>query len=195
MNKATHRIIWNYTKMNPFLGYAELRQEAEVARLEAAGTWQEGSLANLDTYTNRAIVLRLYIFTMRQRSPVSAGASRLARKLAGVVRVCFHTGSESNVRGGERREPALNRQSLADCTLGEGSIERRLDMARASAAIRRLIDEQPDGWLAKDVLLGERKPREVADELGIKPRVVRRAVRLVKQALAEAPELRAYAEG
>lgn len=194
MNRTAHRIIWNYSRMNEFLGYAEMRQEAEVARLEALGTWREDGGANADTYANRAVALRLSLYTIKQRSPVSAGASGIARKLAGIVRVYFDTGRENHVMAKrDHREPVANRSALADRMVADASIERRLDMARASAAIRRLINSHPDGWLAKDVLLGERKPGEVAAEMGIRRRDVSRAVRTVKQALAQAPELQIYA--
>jgi hypothetical protein len=195
VNRTTHKIIWNYTRFNNWLGYMDLQQEASLAALQASLTWSPFGGANLDTYTNRAIALSLRRYTVLQRSPVSAGAQAVERKLAGVFYVSFDTGHEKPVYAGDRRERRANRAALDEMLKHESTIEHRIDMARATAAIRRLIDEHPDGWLAKDVLLGERKARDVAHELGIPSREVRRAARLVKRALASAPELAAFAGG
>ena len=72
--------------------------------------------------------------------------------------------------------------------------EERVDRHRVSNIITRMLALLPGGDLAGEVLLGERKPAEVAVARRVPVRDVYQAVRDAKKRLGRSRQLRAYAE-
>jgi DNA-directed RNA polymerase specialized sigma24 family protein len=163
-------IARRYGRLVAWLDARELEQEAAVAMLEAQRTWRAGGGANLATYQTRAVVFRLKRFVDRERSPVSASTNYVPN-LRGLVR--------ADVR-------AIDDEIAPHTTL---RIEDHLDLQRAADELRAIMAMQSDG--AREVLLGETKPAQVAHDLGLPVATVYRQTQAARLALTESPRLRA----
>ena len=170
VHKMARSIIWGYARRNPWIGIDELAQEAALAALEARRSYDPEKGASEDTYANFAVRCRLYQFIRRQRVPVTAGSSNLAQKLDGLQRVGV--------------------KELYYLWADYDDRDRGIDMKRAAAAIRKLLDSMPEGDVAREVLLGEKKPREVAERRRLGVQRVRKIVREAKYIIGECEQIR-----
>jgi hypothetical protein len=161
---SVRAVCANYARRAAWLDARELQQEAAVAMIEASRTWKPGG-APLGSYQASAVAKRLGRYLAASRAPVS-----LHRTESSAVAVPLG-------RDG-RDSPDVAKASAREWS----SPDSRLDLARAAEEVRRLLwGKHP---VAAAVLLDERTPAEVADELRVTPLTVYRAVCAAKRALA-----------
>ena len=172
MIDATNAIVRNYAFLCGWLEAQDLRQQAELAKLEAAKTWKDGS-APLEGW--QAVVMRrsLWAYTRQNRAPITASINRLNK-----LDVCR----------------SVDLEHARSVPTEVATPEERLDRHRFAKIITRILALLPGGDLASEVLLEERKPAEVAQSRRVPVREVYQATREARQALQGDRRLRAYAE-
>ena len=171
MKDATIAIVRNYSYLCGWLEVQELRQQAELAKLEAARTWRPG-LAPLEAYQSKAMTFSLWLYVRTARAPVYA-SRHCIRELDACKRADLFSAREGC-------EPVVPPE---EC----------IDRHRVKNLITRMLALLPRGDLAGEVLLGERKPAEVAETRRVPVREVYQAVRDAKKRLAGSRRLREYA--
>ena len=77
MKDATTAIVRNYSFLCGWLEIQEMRQEAELAKLEAARTWKPDR-APLEAWQAQAMTGALWLYVRRARSPVYASRHCIA---------------------------------------------------------------------------------------------------------------------
>lgn len=174
MRDATKAIVRNYHRLCRWLDIRDLIQEAEVAKLEAAQTYETGGPPP-EAYNARAMAFSVRRYVMKARAPVSGSSHENALQALGGTRAC-------------------DLQALRSNAGDSGQYERHVDMARAAKIVHSVLNLLEDGQLAGEVLLHERKSAEVAKAYRVPVRTVYRAARAARVALAEQPTLRAYGE-
>ena len=170
--------IRSYSMRNPWLDSRDLEQEAAVAALEASRAWRSDGGASRDWYEARAVALALSRFVAEQRAPVSLPkAQRDGWKAATAAQR-----APLVVQGpsGQSEAPDVARVAADGFT----PPEEMLDLARASVAIRSLLDRQSEA--ARAVLLGEEKYADVAKRMGRSLRSVSAETLRAQQALRRA---------
>ena len=173
MKDATKAILNHYLWTCPWVDRDDLAQEAELAKLEAARHWKPTG-APLEAYQATAMAHTLRRYTWDFRWPVYAPVRHLDLNRFDLRKV-------SLVKTG--RMPGTDEPA-----------DVRLDSNRAVEMVRTALALLHCGDLAADVLLGERKPAEVARARRVPVAKVYRAARDAKRALRESKELRAFVE-
>jgi len=171
MRDATNAIVNNYSHLCGWLEAQELRQEAEIAKLEAARTWKPDG-APIEAYQAKAMTGALWLYVHRARAPVYAS------------RHCIHD------------LDACKRATLLDARTVPESVaapEERIDRHRVANLITRMLALLPGGDLASEVLLEEHKPAAVAARRQVPVKDVYQAVQDAKKRLARSRRLRDYA--
>jgi hypothetical protein len=171
MRDATTAIVRNYSYLCGWLEVQELRQQAELAKLEAARTWKPG-LAPLEALQATTMKYALLDYVIRARVPVYA-----SRHCVAELDAC-------------ERVDLLAAREVCDPVVPP---EERIDHHRVKNLITRMLALLPRGNLAGEVLLGERKPAEVAVARKVPVRAIYQAVRDAKRTLARSRRLREYA--
>jgi hypothetical protein len=174
MKDATNAIVRNYSALTGWLEAQELRQQAELAKLEAARTWKPGG-DPLVACQNKAMTWALWRYVRQERAPVHANLGHRSGVLA--------------LDGCHRVDLLAARGTPAS---GE-SYEERSDRRRLSNIITRMLALMPSGNLAGEVLLAERKPAEVAQARKVPVRAVYQAVQDAKRTLVQDRTLRQFA--
>jgi DNA-directed RNA polymerase specialized sigma24 family protein len=173
MKDATNAIVRNYSALTGWLEAQELRQQAELAKLEVARTWKPGG-APLVACQNAAMKWALWRYVRWARGPVYANLGHRAGTEA--LDAC-------------RSVDLLALRGQPD--IGD-SHEDHLDKRRMANIITRMLALMPSGELAGEVLLGERKPAEVAQERKVPVREVYQAVQDAKRKLKGSRRLRQF---
>lgn len=168
----------------------ELRAVAALAIVDAMRIVQpEGDVHG---YLWRAAVVACRNALLRASAPVSASKNDLD-SLRGLRRASLsHLGTTGSVvvpgdGGGEVRiqtRPHESREVRADEALDTARWE-----ARTESRLRLVLERVPGSGEARAVLLEERRPRDVADELGTAVRNVYRAARRAREAISADLEL------
>jgi len=171
MKDATTAIVRNYSFLCGWLEIQELRQQAELAKLEAARTWKPDG-APLEACQAKAMTGALWLYVRKARAPVYASR---------------HCISELD---GCKREVL---RSIDHVPLPAEPAEAHLDRHRVANLITRMLALLPGGDLAGEVLLEERKPAEVAKLRKVPVRDVYQAVQDAKKRLGRSRQLREYA--
>lgn len=175
------RVVLNYARRNEWIDLHDLEHEASVASLEARRSWRPDGGMSRNIWEARLVGLALSRFVAEQRVPVSLpkykGDSWQAA--AGATGVALHV---TGAAGVERERPDVARVSAE----AYESPEERLDLARASLAIRSVLDQHSEA--ARAVLLGEEKSAAVAERLSVPTREVyeqtARAMRALRAAFS-----------
>jgi hypothetical protein len=175
MKDATTAIVRNYAALTPWLEVQELRQQAELAKAETSSTWKPGG-APLVACQNKSVTWALWRHVRLERSPVHANLGHRE----GVI--------------------ALDSCSRVDLVAARNvsaqvlPVEEHVDRRHLANLITRMLALLPMGDLAGEVLLGERKPAEVAQERRVPVLAVYRAVRDAKRTLGRSQRLQRFAE-
>ena len=171
MKDATTAIVRNYAHLCGWLEVQELRQQAELAKLEAIRTWKAGG-APLEAWQAKAMTYSLWLYVRTARAQVYAS------------RHCIHDLDACH------RADLVSAHNAPAFGVPE---EERIDRHRVKNLITRMLALLPRGDLAGEVLLGERKPAEVAETRRVPVREVYRAVRDAKRTLVKSRQLQEYA--
>ena len=171
MKDATTAIVRNYGYLCGWLEAKELRQQAELAKLETLRKWKPGG-APLESYQAQVMAYSLWLYVRKARAPVYA-SRHCIRELDACKRVALSTARD-----------------VHDSDMLQ---EERIDRHRVKNLITRMLALLPGGDLAGEVLLGERKPAEVAETRRVPVGDVYQAVRDAKKRLARSRQLRDYA--
>lgn len=174
MKDATTAIVRNYAALASWLEVQELRQQAELAKAETVRTWKPGG-APLVACQNKAVTWALWRHMRLERSPIYVNLGHRAGAIAldGLCRV--------------------NLVAARGVPAAELPAEERVDRRHLANIITRMLALLPMGDLAGEVLLGERKPAEVAKERKLPVREVYQAVRDAKRSLGRNQRLREFA--
>ena len=149
LGRGASAVVTNYALRNAFIDRRDLEQEAALASLEAAHRWHPGS-APRDLWESRVVALALSRFVAEARVPVSLPK----HKGENWQRAASATRAELDDDVAEHSQP----------------LEDRLDLARATAEVRRIL--AAEGEAARLVLLAEERSAEVARRLGLPVREV-----------------------
>ena len=174
MKDATTAIVRNYAALTPWLEVQELRQQAELAKAEVARTWKPGD-APLVACQNNAMKWALWRHVRLQRSPIYANLGH--RSGVAALDSCFRVDLVA-----ARDMPAVGLPA-----------EENVDRRHLHNLITRMLALLPMGDLAGEVLLGERKPAEVAKARKLPVREVYQAVKDAKRSLGRSQRLREFA--
>lgn len=144
----------------------ELEQQALLAVLEAQQTHDPQTGIPFGGYAWKAAVNQLHASVLRASSPVSAPSRKLP-DLKGIYREMLDEGLI---------DPALSPEEVLL------KLERK---QRLKVVLNEVFDATPDQHLAREVLLHERTPREVADEQRVSVERVYEAVRRMRNRLGK----------
>jgi DNA-directed RNA polymerase specialized sigma24 family protein len=159
--------VANYAARNSWLDLCDLQQEAALAALEASRTWRPDGGSTREQREAWVVALALSRFVAEQRCPVSLPKRKGEswRAAASTRRVDVEADQDGESRPGQdhpdvARVAAERFQPLEDI----------LDTERASAELRRILDEE--SVAARLVLLDEERSAVVAERLGVPVRDV-----------------------
>lgn len=167
MASIARRAAARYARRCWWADKQELEQEAWVAMLRARKTFDPQVGVPFGGYAWRAVVVSLSSYLWRQSAPVSAG-DRDLEELAGIHRAPLE--AAANVA------QALDVEELVDCV-------------RRARLVRDVIDLHDEDGHARAVLLGERRPQEVARESAGDVSQVYRSTQRARSALGTDAEL------
>ena len=175
MKDATNALVRNYGALCGWIEAQELRQQAELAKLEAARTWKPGG-APLVACQGKAMLWSLWEHVRRVRAPVHADpGNRAGAQALDAAR-------------------AVDIEAARDVSVASVPADEQVDRRRIVAIALRELAALPSGHLAGEVLIFDHNPAEVAEAQGIPVREVYLAVRHAKRHLSASQPLRAYAE-
>ena len=158
---AVKAVVANYQRRALWLEAADLQQQAALTMIEAARTWKPGG-APLAAYQASAVARNLERYIAAQASPVHETHGRA-----------------SGARG-------CDLEAIA--SLGEPpDAEFHIDLKRACEEVRRILASKSPA--ARAVLLGERKPADVAAEMGLPARQLYVEIKAATRALRASPVL------
>jgi DNA-directed RNA polymerase specialized sigma24 family protein len=165
VSPAVARVAANWHRRASWMDADELLAEAAMVAVETARTWRE-DLGPLENYQASAVARRLGRHVVQQASPVSLHQTATATKREDL---------DELASAGER--PAA---------------EWHLDHERACQEVRRILAQKSPA--ARAVLLDERKPAEVASELGVPVRQVYVEIKSATRALQSSRKLAMLAQ-
>jgi hypothetical protein len=174
MTATTRALLNHYLRTCPWVDREDLQQEAALAELEAARQWKDGG-APLDVCQRSATRQRLGRYVWAFRWPVTADRRRF-----------------DPAKHDLRKAPIAGLRATADqAPLADALLHSR----RAAEMVRQAFALLAIGDVAAEVLLGERKPAEVAAARRVPVQMAYRAVRVARRALREDRHLQEFAEG
>ena len=155
LSSRSRAVIASYARRNAWCDIRDLEQEAHAAALTAPPEWQ-----------HRAVALALSRFVVAAKLPVTVPAYAPSR----VWEIA----------------DSISSAPEDDCDEAAPSIspEEQLDLARAAARVRAILDEMSEA--ARLVLLEEEKSASVARRLGLSYRRVTDLTAAARAALREA---------
>ena len=163
---AVRAVVRNYQRRAMWIEAADLQQQAALTMIEAARTWRPGD-APLGSYQAAAVARHLGRYIAAQASPVH----------------------ETHGQGSGAQGCSL--EALA--STGEApQAEFHIDLGKACAEVARILAGRSPAVRA--VLLEERKPAEVAADLGVPVQAVYQAVNAATRALRASRKLARLAE-
>lgn len=190
LSPRSRAIVATYARLNGWLPLADIQQEAALAALEASATWREDGGTTLGLWVAWKVGLALSRYVAEVRCPTSLPKAKRENwhEAATARRAPLTSRADAGAAGHD--EPAAHDVDHVDVARVAAesweTAEERIDRERAIARIRAIMAEQAEA--ARQVLLADERPRDVARQLGLAVETVynetRNALRALRRAFA-----------